>query len=104
MQDHNAPPLMLSVGALVGGGLLIRIPLKHWLGNFDRVRQRESDILSGAVEVSALLGSDAPMEIRHTFDILSRRRRRLSGIHASAEGRDRDQSRRSECHARMVRG
>jgi PAS domain S-box-containing protein len=70
--------LALAVGALVGGVLLIRIPLKRWLGNFDRVRARESDILSGAVDVSELLDSDAPEEIRHTFDILSHAAHRLS--------------------------
>jgi PAS domain S-box-containing protein len=70
--------LALSLGALVVGVVLIRIPLKRWLGNFDRVRAREADILSGVVKVSALLDSDAPQEIRHTFDILSHAASRLS--------------------------
>ena len=70
--------LALSVGALVGGVLLIRIPLKRWLGNFDRIRKREADILSGAVKVEALIDDDAPEEIRHTFEILSRAASRLS--------------------------
>ena len=68
----------LALGALVGGGLLIRIPLKRWLGNFDRVRVHEAEVLSGAIEVSALLDNDAPVEIRHTFNILSRATGRLS--------------------------
>ncbi len=70
--------LALALGALLGGGLLIRIPLKRWLGNFDRVRARETDILCGAIDVDALLDADAPAEIRHTFDILSRAAGRLS--------------------------
>jgi PAS domain S-box-containing protein len=69
--------LGLAAGALVGGVLLIRIPLRRWLGNFDRVRLREADILSGAVEVDALLDRDAPVEVRHTFEILSRAAGRL---------------------------
>lgn len=67
----------LALGALVGGLILIWFPLKRWLGNFDRVRAREAEILSGAVNVSELLDSDAPEEIRHTFDILSRAANRL---------------------------
>jgi nitrogen fixation negative regulator NifL len=64
--------LLVALCALAGGGLLIRIPLKRWLGNFDRVRLRESEILAGSMDINALLDADAPMEIRHTFDIISR--------------------------------
>ena len=70
--------LMVSLGALVAGILLIRIPLKRWLGNFDRVRQREVEILAGSIDINALLDADAPAEIRHTFDIISRAAGRLS--------------------------
>ena len=70
--------LALAVGALIGGVLLIRIPLKRWLGNFDRIRLREAEILAGTVKVETLIDDDAPVEIRHTFDILSRAASRLS--------------------------
>ena len=70
--------LALAVSALAGGVVLIRIPLKRWLGNFDRIRAHEADILSGAVDVNAMLDSDAPEEIRHTFEILSHAASRLS--------------------------
>jgi PAS domain S-box-containing protein len=70
--------LALAVSALAGGVVLIRIPLKRWLGNFDRIRAREADILSGAIDVNAMLDSDAPEEIRHTFEILSHAANRLS--------------------------
>ena len=70
--------LALALGALVCGVLLIRIPLSRWLGNFDRVRAHEQDILAGTLDVNTLLDSDAPEEIRHTFDILSRAAGRLS--------------------------
>jgi PAS domain S-box-containing protein len=70
--------LGLSLCALVSGVVLIWFPLKRWLGNFDRVRAREQDILSGAVEVNALVDSDAPQEIKHTFEVLSRAADRLS--------------------------
>ncbi len=70
--------LALSLTALVGGAALIRIPLKRWLGNFDRVRTHETEILSGALDVRALLDDDAPEEVRHTFNILSRAAGRLS--------------------------
>ncbi len=70
--------LGLSLGALLLGALLIRIPLKRWLDNFDRVRLHEADILYGAIDIKALLDPDAPVEIRHTFDIISRAAGRLS--------------------------
>ena len=70
--------LALSLVSVVGGVLLIGFPLRRWLGNFGRIRQREADILTGSVDVLALLDADAPMEIRHTFDILSRAANRLS--------------------------
>jgi PAS domain S-box-containing protein len=69
--------LGLALGALVGGVAVIWFPLKRWLGNFDRVRSHEHDILSGAIDVGALLDADAPIEIRHTFDIISRAASRL---------------------------
>jgi PAS domain S-box-containing protein len=77
--------LLLSVLALIGGALLIRIPLKRWLGNFDRVRLREAEILAGKVDVNALLDRDAPVEIRHTFEIISRAAGRLSAQREEAE-------------------
>jgi PAS domain S-box-containing protein len=70
--------LGLALAALVGGVLLIRIPLTRWLGNFDRVRAKETEILKGEIDVNALLAPDAPSEIRHTFEILSRAAGRLS--------------------------
>ena len=70
--------LALSVAALVLGVVWIRRPLKRWLGNFDRVRAKEADILSGAIDIHALIDADAPIEIRHTFDILNRAANRLS--------------------------
>ena len=70
--------LLLAFGALGAGVLLIRRPLRHWLGNFDRVRLREADILAGSIDINALLDADAPVEIRHTFDIINRAAGRLS--------------------------
>jgi PAS domain S-box-containing protein len=70
--------MAMALSAMVLGVLLIRIPLKRWLGNFDRMRAREAEILSGSIDIRALLDSDAPEEVRHTFDILSRVAGRLS--------------------------
>jgi PAS domain S-box-containing protein len=64
--------LGVALLALVGGVLVIWIPLKRWLGNFDRVRANEQAILLGTVDVGDLLDGDAPEEIRHTFDIINR--------------------------------
>ena len=69
--------LALAIASLLGGLLLIRIPLVRWLRNFDRVRTHEAEILSGAVAINDLLDADAPTEIRQTFDILQRATSRL---------------------------
>jgi hypothetical protein len=73
-----------ATGVLLIGSAVIQVPLRRWLGNFDRVRLRESDILSGAIEVNALLDRDAPEEIRRTFDILNRAASRLTDQRAQA--------------------
>ena len=70
--------LAVALGAMVVGVAWMRIPLKRWLGNFDRVRAREAEILSGSLNINALIDSDAPVEIRHTFDILHRAAVRLT--------------------------
>jgi PAS domain S-box-containing protein len=70
--------LALAIASLLGGLLLIRIPLVRWLRNFDRVRTHEAEILSGAVAINDLLDADAPIEIRETFDILQRATNRLA--------------------------
>ena len=77
--------MLLALGALCAGVVLIRRPLRHWLGNFDRVRLRESEILAGSIDINALLDADAPVEIRHTFDIISRAAGRLSDQREEAE-------------------
>ena len=69
--------LGLALGSLLFGAALIRIPLKRWLGNFDRVRSKEREILSGAVDIDALVDRDAPLEVRQTFDIIKRAAGRL---------------------------
>jgi len=70
--------MLIALVALILDVILIRTLLQRWLGNFDRVRAREAEILSGAVDISELLDADVPQEIRHTFDIISRAAGRLS--------------------------
>ena len=67
----------LALLATLSGIGLMRIPLNRWLGNFDRVRAREEDVLAGRLNVGDLLDADAPAEIRHTFDILRHAATRL---------------------------
>ena len=76
--------LAAAAVVLLLGAALIQIPLKRWLGNFDRVLAREPDILSGNLTVTDLLDRDAPEEIRHAFDILNRAADRLSNQRAEA--------------------
>lgn len=69
--------LAAAVAALLVGMVGIWVPLKRWLGNFDRVRAHEAQILSGTMNINALLDSDAPVEVRRTFEILHRAAGRL---------------------------
>ena len=70
--------MLIAAAALVLDVILIRTLLQRWLGNFDRVRAREAEILAGSVDVNGLLDVDSPPEIRHTFDIIHRAAGRLS--------------------------
>jgi PAS domain S-box-containing protein len=64
--------MCLALVALIGGVVVIWFPLKRWLGNFDRVRANEQRVLTGEMDIGDLLDQDAPAEIRHTFEIISR--------------------------------
>ena len=67
----KASLLIAALCFLFGIGL-IRIPLRHWLGNLDRIRAFEWESETGAVDPKGLLGRDAPLEIRQTFEVLNR--------------------------------
>jgi PAS domain S-box-containing protein len=69
---HALATLGMSVVALLGGLVLIRIPLNRWLGGLDRMRAFEEDIVSGAIDARTLLVEDAPLELRQTFEVLNR--------------------------------
>ncbi len=75
----------LAFVALIGGVVVIWFPLKRWLGNFDRVRANEQRVLTGEMDVEDLLDQDAPAEIRHTFEIISRAASNLQAQREEAE-------------------
>ncbi|MBL8480887.1 MAG: response regulator [Rhodocyclaceae bacterium] len=64
--------LVGALASMIGGLILIRIPLARWLGNLDRLRQYESEIESGTIDVKQVLADDAPIEIRRTFEMFNR--------------------------------
>ncbi|MBL8470983.1 MAG: response regulator [Rhodocyclaceae bacterium] len=64
--------LLGALASLIGGLVLIRIPLARWLGNLDRLRQYESEIEAGTMDVRQVLADDAPIEIRRTFELFNR--------------------------------
>ena len=64
--------LMIALASLALGIGLIRIPLRRWLGNLDRIRAYEWEYQDGSSLPQELLSADAPLEIRQTFDVLNR--------------------------------
>ena len=77
--------LAFALAGLAGGLLLIRAPLRMWLGALDRVQAFERGIRSGDADDSALLLGDVPEEFRATFDVLSRTASTLRNELASRE-------------------
>jgi signal transduction histidine kinase/DNA-binding response OmpR family regulator len=77
----------LAVGAagLAGGLVLIRFPLRRWLGALDRVQAFERDIRAGGGDAAALMLGDVPQEFRATFDVLLRTATTLRNELASRE-------------------
>jgi len=63
--------LVLGALSLVGGLLLIRIPLVHWLGHLGRLRTLEDGLRSGEGPRREALDASAPIELRRTFDVLN---------------------------------
>ncbi len=64
--------VVLAVGCLLGGLLLIWLPLRRWLGTLDQVRvfdRDESDGKAGAPLVSV---DDLPLEFRPAFELMER--------------------------------
>ncbi len=68
--------LLAAIG-LVGGLLVIRFPLRRWLGTLERVQEFERDLRAGKIDASKALEGDVPAELRATFDVLSRTARTL---------------------------
>jgi signal transduction histidine kinase/CheY-like chemotaxis protein len=63
--------LFLGVAALVGGLLLIRYPLKRWLGALDKARMFEHQADEGTpIELQRLV-ADLPLEFRPLFEVLN---------------------------------
>ena len=61
----------LAAACFALGISLIRSPLRRWLGNLDRIRAYEWEFQDGSSLPQELLSSDAPLEIRQTFDVLT---------------------------------
>lgn len=50
----------------------VRLALRRWLGNLDRLQVYEAQVLSGAVDAQAALSDDAPLEIREAIAVINR--------------------------------
>ncbi len=64
--------LLLGLVSIVGGLVLIRLPLVRWLGNLSRIQAFEKALQSGNATPAMLAAENAPSEFRQTFEILSR--------------------------------
>lgn len=77
--------ILVSVACFLFGMGLLRVPLRRWLGNLDRIRTHEWDSRGGAANTHELLNADVPIEIRQTFDVLNRTANSLHAQRARAE-------------------
>lgn len=64
--------LVLGLVSIVGGLVLIRLPLVRWLGNLSRIQAFEQAMQSGDATPVMLAAESAPSEFRQTFEVLGR--------------------------------
>lgn len=76
--------LALAVVSLVGGLVLIRMPLVHWLGQLGRLRTMEAGLRSGGAAPHLDMDDSAPIEFRETFEVLNQAAESLQAQRAQA--------------------
>ncbi|MFN4327225.1 MAG: ATP-binding protein [Azonexus sp.] len=64
--------LLLAAGSLLGGLLLIWMPLRRWLGTLDRVRAFDSETPRGRAVSEEVSIDDLPLEFRPAFAVMQR--------------------------------
>ena len=64
--------LLLAAGSLLGGLLLIWMPLRRWLGTLDRVRAFDSEAPRGQAAGETVSIDDLPLEFRPAFEVMQR--------------------------------
>jgi PAS domain S-box-containing protein len=64
--------LLLGIGTVVGGLLLIGLPMRRWLGTLERLQSFDGGIAAGGDGVSEAMAGDAPIEFQRTFFVLNR--------------------------------
>ena len=64
--------LGLAMASLIGGLLLIRLPLVGWLGDLGQVRAYDLAMQTGSLAPSTELTGNRPSEMQETFDVLDR--------------------------------
>jgi two-component system sensor histidine kinase/response regulator len=64
--------MVLAGASLLVGLAVIGIPLARWLGNLQRIGSFETEIRDGSIDPRRVIADDAPLEIRRTFEVLSR--------------------------------
>ena len=61
----------LGTASLLAGLLLIRIPLKRWLGSLDRLRSLVEALGTGKLDAQRLVAENQPTEIRRVVEMLN---------------------------------
>lgn len=74
--------LALALVSLAAGLFLIRLPLIHWLGHLERLRDYERALDGGAGADQPLNDESVPVELRQTFKVLGRA---AESLHAQRE-------------------
>ena len=64
--------IVMAVASLLGGLLLIWMPLRRWLGTLDRVRAFDRDEPAGKAGLPMASIEDLPLEFRPAFEVMER--------------------------------
>jgi PAS domain S-box-containing protein len=64
--------VVVGLASVLGGLIVIWLPLRHLLGNLERLKAFEEDVQAGRFDPRKFLAEDAPVEFRRAFELLGR--------------------------------
>ena len=71
MWHQTRVALALGIGTMIGGLLLIGLPMRRWLGTLERLQSFDTGLASPPGGVPDPMAGDAPIEFQRTFLVLN---------------------------------